>query len=93
MSKRSPLQQAGVLWVPHMVTVGEHMIAEGLAEIFASELYGNAGYTHLVHDETCSAIKPTSAESARSLRCVEPVATCEVGGRAAGETERSAAMV
>ena len=43
-----------VVWDPQTVTVGEHVIAEGLADVFASELYGDAGYTHFVRDETRS---------------------------------------
>ena len=42
----------GVVWDPGTVTVGEHVVAEGLADVFASELYGDAGYTHFVRDET-----------------------------------------
>lgn len=42
----------GVVWDPNTVTVGEHVVAEGLADVFASELYGDAGYTHFVRDET-----------------------------------------
>lgn len=44
----------GIVWDPQTVTVGEHVIAEGLADVFASELYGDAGYTHFVRDETRS---------------------------------------
>lgn len=44
----------GVVWDPQTVTVGEHVVAEGLADVFASELYGDAGYTHFVRDETRS---------------------------------------
>jgi uncharacterized protein YjaZ len=42
----------GVVWNPATVTVGEHVIAEGLADTFATELYGEAGYTHFVSEET-----------------------------------------
>lgn len=42
----------GIVWDPQTVTVGEHVVAEGLADEFASELYGDAGYTHFVSDET-----------------------------------------
>lgn len=42
----------GIVWDPQTVTVGEHVVSEGLADIFASELYGDAGYTHFVRDET-----------------------------------------
>ncbi len=44
----------GVVWDPQTVTVGEHVVSEGLADVFASELYGDAGYTHFVRDETRS---------------------------------------
>lgn len=44
----------GIVWDPQTVTVGEHVVAEGLADVFASELYGDAGYTHFVRDETRS---------------------------------------
>ncbi|MGW6621794.1 DUF2268 domain-containing protein [Nocardia sp. NPDC055002] len=42
----------GIVWNPQTVTVGEHVVAEGLADVFASELYGDVGYTHFVRDET-----------------------------------------
>ena len=42
----------GVVWDPATVTVGEHVVAEGLADIFATELYGQDGYTHFVDDHT-----------------------------------------
>lgn len=42
----------GIVWDPLTVTVGEHVIAEGLADVFASELYGDAGYTHFVGEDT-----------------------------------------
>lgn len=42
----------GIVWDPQTVTVGEHVIAEGLADVFAAELYGEAGYTHFVSDQT-----------------------------------------
>ncbi|MEU8901346.1 DUF2268 domain-containing putative Zn-dependent protease [Nocardia sp. NPDC048505] len=44
----------GVVWDPRTVTVGEHVIAEGLADVFAAELYGDAGHTHFVSEETRS---------------------------------------
>lgn len=44
----------GIVWDPQTVMVGEHVVSEGLADIFASELYGDAGYTHFVRDETRS---------------------------------------
>ncbi|WP_305093001.1 DUF2268 domain-containing protein [Prescottella sp. R16] len=42
----------GILWNPATVTVGEHVVAEGLADVFATELYGDAGYTHFVGERT-----------------------------------------
>lgn len=41
----------GVVWDPATVTVGEHVISEGLADVFATELYGPSGYTHFVSPE------------------------------------------
>lgn len=32
----------GIVWNPATVTAGEHVISEGLADVFASELYGRA---------------------------------------------------
>lgn len=42
----------GVDWDPGTVTVGEQVISEGLADVFAAELYGDAGYTHFVSEQT-----------------------------------------
>jgi len=42
----------GVVWDPATVTVGEHVVAEGLADAFAAELHGEAGWTHFVADAT-----------------------------------------
>lgn len=42
----------GVVWDPRTVTVGEHVVAEGLADLFAAELVGRRGLTHFVSDET-----------------------------------------
>lgn len=42
----------GILWNPATVTVGEQVIAEGLADVFAAEFYGERGYAHFVADET-----------------------------------------
>ncbi|MCI1020569.1 peptidase [Microbacterium sp. C5A9] len=42
----------GVVWNPATVTVGEHVVSEGLADVFATELYGDAGYTHFVAEVT-----------------------------------------
>ncbi|MFT2748821.1 DUF2268 domain-containing protein [Clavibacter sp. Sh2036] len=42
----------GVVWDPATVTVGEHVVAEGLADAFAAELHGDAGWTHFVADAT-----------------------------------------
>ncbi|PPG02584.1 peptidase [Pseudoclavibacter sp. RFBI5] len=44
----------GIAWNPATVTVGEHVISEGLADTFATELYGGAGHTHFVTDATRS---------------------------------------
>lgn len=35
----------GVIWDPRMVTVGEQIVSEGLADAFSRQLYGPAGYT------------------------------------------------
>lgn len=45
----------GVVWDPTSVVVGEHIVSEGLADAFARQLYGTAGYTpigvpHLADD-------------------------------------------
>ena len=42
----------GVIWNPATVTVGEHVVAEGLADVFAAELYGSRGLTHFVSEHT-----------------------------------------
>lgn len=42
----------GVVWDPTAVTVGEQVISEGLADMFAAELYGDNGYTHFVSEST-----------------------------------------
>lgn len=42
----------GVVWDPTTVTVGEHVVSEGLADVFATELYGDSGYTHFVSEQT-----------------------------------------
>lgn len=42
----------GVVWDPATVTVGEQVIAEGLADVFATELYGDRGLTHFVSPAT-----------------------------------------
>lgn len=42
----------GVVWDPATVTVGEHVVSEGLADVFATELYGDTGYTHFVAERT-----------------------------------------
>lgn len=42
----------GIVWDPATVTVGEHVVAEGLADVFAAELYGPLGYTHFVGETT-----------------------------------------
>lgn len=42
----------GIVWDPATVTVGDHVIAEGLADVFAAELYGQRGRTHFVSEHT-----------------------------------------
>lgn len=42
----------GVVWDPMTVTVGEQVISEGLADVFAAELFGDRGYTHFVSEST-----------------------------------------
>ncbi|MEB7448380.1 DUF2268 domain-containing putative Zn-dependent protease [Arthrobacter koreensis] len=42
----------GVVWDPITVTVGEQVISEGLADVFAAELFGDRGYTHFVSEST-----------------------------------------
>jgi uncharacterized protein YjaZ len=37
----------GVVWNPMTVTVGEHIVSEGLADAFARQLYGDLGYTRI----------------------------------------------
>lgn len=44
----------GVVWDPMTVTVGEQVVAEGLADAFAEELQGLRGLTHFVADEARS---------------------------------------
>lgn len=41
-----------VVWNPQTVTVGEHVVAEGLADLFAVESVGGTGFTHFVSEET-----------------------------------------
>lgn len=42
----------GVVWDPMTVTVGEQVISEGFADVFAAELYGDLGYSHFVSERT-----------------------------------------
>lgn len=42
----------GVLWDPRTVTVGEQVVAEGLAVLFAAQMQGERGYTHFVSEHT-----------------------------------------
>lgn len=42
----------GVVWNPQTVTVGEHVVAEGLADLFAVDRVGEAGFTHFVSEQT-----------------------------------------
>lgn len=44
----------GIVWNPQTVTVGEHIVAEGLADLFAAQFYGQSGYTHFVTGQTRS---------------------------------------
>lgn len=44
----------GVVWNPQTVAVGEHVVAEGLADLFAAQFYGQRGYTHFVTSQTRS---------------------------------------
>lgn len=37
----------GAQWDPATVTVGEHVVSEGLADAFARQLYGDLGYTRI----------------------------------------------
>lgn len=45
----------GVVWDPATVVVGEHVVSEGLADAFARQLHGDAGYTSFglphLHDD------------------------------------------
>lgn len=42
----------GIVWNPMTVTVGEHVVAEGLADLFAVRYCGLRGYTHFVSEQT-----------------------------------------
>ena len=42
----------GVVWDPATVTVGEQVISEGLADVFAADLFGESGFTHFVSAST-----------------------------------------
>ncbi|MGP9528762.1 DUF2268 domain-containing protein [Glutamicibacter sp. AOP5-A2-18] len=44
----------GIMWDPLTVTVGEQVISEGLADVFAAEMFGDSGYTHFVSASTYS---------------------------------------
>ncbi|WP_324651389.1 DUF2268 domain-containing protein [Georgenia sp. H159] len=41
------LRYANIVWDPATVTVGEHVVSEGLADAFARQLYGDLGYARL----------------------------------------------
>ncbi|MBZ2195512.1 DUF2268 domain-containing protein [Occultella gossypii] len=41
------LRYANRVWDPATVTVGEHVVSEGLADAFARQLYGDLGYTRI----------------------------------------------
>lgn len=49
------LRYSNVRWDPATVTVGEHVVSEGLADAFARHLYGDLGYTRIglpsLHDD------------------------------------------
>jgi len=49
------LRYCTVVWDPATVTVGEHIVSEGLADAFARQLYGDLGYTRIglaaLHDD------------------------------------------
>lgn len=42
----------GIVWNPQTVEVGEHVVAEGLADLFAVDSVGRRGFTHFVSDQT-----------------------------------------
>ena len=44
----------GIVWNPMTVAVGEQVVAEGLADVFARELHGVVGPTHFVGPEGSS---------------------------------------
>lgn len=44
------LRYANRVWDPATVTVGEHVVSEGLADAFARQLYGDLGYTLIGRD-------------------------------------------
>lgn len=44
------LRYANRVWDPATVTVGEHVVAEGLADAFARQLYGDLGYAVIGRD-------------------------------------------
>ena len=58
----------GVVWDPRTVTVGEHVVAEGLADLFAAETYGARGFTHFVSDQTRTS-DPVLARVVEGLGC------------------------
>jgi uncharacterized protein YjaZ len=41
------LRYSNRMWNPAMVTVGDQVVSEGLADAFARELYGDLGYTRI----------------------------------------------
>lgn len=44
------LRYANRVWDPATVTVGEHIVSEGLADAFARQLYGDLGYSVIGRD-------------------------------------------
>jgi uncharacterized protein YjaZ len=56
----------GVVWNPMTVTVGEHVVSEGLADAFARQLHGDLGYTRIgvphLHDDVVFAKVLTGLE-------------------------------
>lgn len=42
----------GIVWNPQTATAGEHVVAEGLADLFAAQSHGRRGFTHFVTDQT-----------------------------------------
>lgn len=70
------------------VTVGEQVISEGLADVFAAELYGDRGYSHFVSAETyndddvlakvASGLDVTGMQNFTALRTAMRARVCSV---------------